>query len=130
MVKDEAREEGRRLGIPNAEKPDSQELCFVPDGDVRGFVAKERGEARPGRVVSSAGETLATHEGIEGFTIGQRKGLGLGGGPPRYVLRIVSDTSDVMVGPEAGLFSDALSAVDATWTAGRGDEGVAGGFIA
>ena len=122
LVKDETREHARRLALPNADKPDSQELCFVPDGDVRGFAARERGSTQKGRLISEAGETLGRHEGIEGFTVGQRKGLGLGGGPPRYVLRIVPDTNDVVVGDEAGLRGSGLEAIDAAWPGGRPDE--------
>jgi len=121
LLKDEARAHARRLGLPNADKPDSQELCFVPDGDVRAFAAKERGETGAGRVVSSDGVQLADHDGIEGFTVGQRRGLGLGGGPTRYVLRIVPDTNDVIVGGEAGLLGRTLDAVDAAWPGGRPD---------
>jgi tRNA-specific 2-thiouridylase len=119
LVKDEARAHGRRLGLPNADKPDSQELCFVPDGDVRGFAARERGETRGGDIVSDTGEKLASHAGIEAFTVGQRRGLGLGGGPPRYVLRIVPDTGAVVVGNEGALLSDTLHAIDAAWPGGR-----------
>ncbi len=114
--KDETRAEGRRLGLPNADKPDSQELCFVPDGDVRGFVARERGEVRPGRIVDEAGVELGRHQGIEGLTIGQRKGLQLGGqSRPRYVLQIVSETADVVVGDEAALMGVEARVRDARW---------------
>jgi len=113
MQKGETREHGRRLGVPNADKPDSQELCFVPDGDVGAFAASERGPGRGGVLRTEDGEVLATHEGVERFTIGQRKGLGLGGGPTRYVLRIVSD--DVVVGEESALYSDRLRAGDSAW---------------
>ncbi len=119
LIKDEARAHARRLGLPNADKPDSQELCFVPDGDVRGFAARERGETHGGAIVSEEGERLGTHEGIEAFTVGQRRGLGLGGGPTRYVLRIVPDNASVVVGGEEGLLGDSLDAVDAAWPGGR-----------
>ena len=117
MTKDAVRAEGRRLGVPNADKADSQELCFVPDGDVAGFVRRERGPGRPGRLVGEDGAALADHAGVEAFTIGQRRGLGLGGGPPRYVLRIVGD--DVVVGDASGLSGTRLVARDARWIAGE-----------
>ncbi|MCB9615463.1 MAG: tRNA 2-thiouridine(34) synthase MnmA [Sandaracinus sp.] len=118
--KDATREEGRRLGLPNADKPDSQELCFVPDGDVRGFVARERGEVHPGRIVDEAGKELGRHEGIEGLTVGQRKGLQLGGQDrPRYVLKIVPDTGDVVVGDEASLLGREVRVEDARWVRAR-----------
>ena len=123
LVKDESRAEARRLGLPNADKPDSQELCFVPDGDVAGFARRERREARPGTVRdATTGEVLAGHDGIAGFTVGQRRGLGVGGGPPRYVLRIVPDADEVWVGDASGLAGDRLRAVEVSWPGGRPDE--------
>ncbi|RLB55028.1 MAG: tRNA 2-thiouridine(34) synthase MnmA [Deltaproteobacteria bacterium] len=119
LEKTESRAEARRLGLPNADKPDSQELCFIPDGDVRAFAEREAGRTHAGRILSEDGTELGRHEGIEGFTVGQRKGLGLGGGPPRYVLKIVPESSDVVVGDVAGLRSSGLDAVDAAWPGGR-----------
>lgn len=119
LVKDQARAEARRFGLPNADKPDSQELCFLPDGDVSGFVEREGGPLPPGPIRDArSGEVLGTHRGIAGFTIGQRRGLGLGGGPPRYVLRIVPDGGEVVVGGAEDLRSSTLRAVDASWPAG------------
>ena len=117
LTKPETREHGRRLGVPNWDKKDSQELCFVPDGDIGGFVARARPAApsRVGSIVDASGQVLATHEGVERFTVGQRKGLGLGGGPVRYVLRIVPDTAEVIVGEEDGLACTALEARSARW---------------
>ncbi len=115
LTKDEARAEGRRLGVPNADKGESQELCFVPDGDVAGFVASERGPGRRGAMVDEHGERVGGHEGIEAFTIGQRKGLGLGGGPARYVLRIVPDQDQVVVGPADALHGRELRAERVRW---------------
>jgi tRNA-specific 2-thiouridylase len=118
LTKPEVREEGRRLGVPNADKPDSQELCFVPDGRVGDFVEREGSVATPGNIVTSAGEVLGHHEGIGRFTRGQRRGLGLGGGGTRYVLRIVPDTSEVVVGDESELYDDGLRAADVHWVSG------------
>jgi len=116
LTKAEARAEGRRLGVPNADKPDSQALCFVPDGDVGGFVERERpGIGAPGRIVDDTGRVLGEHEGVHRFTVGQRRGLGLGGGATRYVLRIVADTGDVVVGDEPSLMSRRLRARGASW---------------
>lgn len=115
LTKPETRAHGRRLGVPNADKPDSQELCFVPDGDVAAFVARHRGEAPAARMTDDTGADLGTID-LSGVTIGQRKGLGLGGGgKPRYVLRIVRDSNKVVVGDEAGLFSAELAARDVAW---------------
>lgn len=117
LTKDETRRHGERLGLSNARKPDSQELCFVPDGDVAGFVRRHSdGEVPGGRLLDESGHPLARHDGVAGFTVGQRKGLALGGGgPPRYVLRIIGDTGDVVVGGEAGLFGTEVRVGEARW---------------
>jgi tRNA-specific 2-thiouridylase len=118
MTKDQARQEARRLGLPNWNKPDSQELCFVPDGDVAGFIARQRapGQAgKPGPLVDEQGQVLGQHRGIEGFTIGQRRGLGISAPQPRYVLRVVPGADTVVVGGEAALFSQRLTAERAAW---------------
>jgi tRNA-specific 2-thiouridylase len=120
LEKATTRAEGQRLGVPNFAKKDSQELCFVPDGDIGGFVdrrADERGEARmpEGVLKSERGEVLGTHEGVHRYTIGQRRGLGLGGGPVRYVLRILPESAEVIVGDERGLAGDTLEVDAASW---------------
>jgi tRNA-specific 2-thiouridylase len=119
LVKDQSREHARRLGLPNWDKPDSQELCFVPDGNVAGFVAREQGAEREGFIVDEAGNRLGTHTGVSGFTVGQRRGLGIATGVPRYVLRIVHETNDVVVGADEGLFGSEFAADSVTWTAGH-----------
>lgn len=118
MTKTVVRAEGRRLGVPNWNKPDSQELCFVPDGDVHGFVARYGGagaRARAGRVVDECGRVLTEHSGVEGFTIGQRRGLHTGGGVPRYVLHIVAERNEVVVGDDARLWQRSLRAEQVAW---------------
>jgi tRNA-specific 2-thiouridylase len=117
LTKPAAREEARRLGLPNWNKPDSQELCFIPDGDVRGFVARERpGQAGvPGPVLDEQGARLGEHGGIEGFTIGQRRGLGIAGAAARYVLRIVPEQNAVVIGEADRLLRSRLSARSAAW---------------
>ena len=114
MVKDESRAHARRLGLPNADKPDSQELCFVPDGDVLGFSQRERGPSGAGSIVTEGGELVGSHDGVERFTIGQRKNLGLGGGSAaRYVLKVVGN--DVVVGDAEALMHDELEVAEASW---------------
>ncbi|GAB4213729.1 MAG: tRNA 2-thiouridine(34) synthase MnmA [Sandaracinaceae bacterium] len=116
LDKAQTRSHGQRLGVPNWAKKDSQELCFVPDGDVGGFVARQPGVSPgPGRVVTPEGDVVGTHEGVHHFTIGQRRGLGLGGGPPRYVLRIVPERAEVVVGPQAGLSASEVHVAEARW---------------
>lgn len=119
LTKAQARAAGRRLGVPNADKPESQELCFVPDGRIQDFVERHGGPAPAGRIVDSEGSVLGAHDGVAGFTRGQRRGLGLGGGGARYVLRIVPETAEVVVGDESQLYEGRLRATDAHWIAGR-----------
>lgn len=116
MLKPEAREHAKRLGLPNWAKPDSQELCFVPDGDVRGFVTRHAGNQPEGDVLDEAGNVLGRHRGVAGFTVGQRRGIGIPGKDPRYVLRVIPETQAVVVGPAERLLGHALSAESVTWT--------------
>jgi len=119
LTKSEVREAGRRLGVPNANKPESQELCFVPDGRIGDFIERQGTPTTPGSIVDSHGEVLAAHDGIANFTRGQRRGLGLGGGGARYVLRILPDRAEVVVGDASELYDAQLRATDAHWIAGR-----------
>lgn len=119
LDKKTTREEGRRLGVPNWDKKDSQELCFVPDGDVGGFVEREAHVRGEGRIVDETGRALARHDGVYRFTIGQRRGLGLGGGEPRYVLKILPDTDEVVVGPASSLLAADARAEHASWMGER-----------
>ncbi len=115
MDKSEVRAHAERLKLPNASKQDSQELCFVPDGNVRGFIDRQRGGVERGNIVDETGKVLGTHDGIEGFTVGQRKGLDLGGGPARYVLRILPEQNAVQVGGSDQLLAPELRAASASW---------------
>ncbi len=124
LTKDASRLQAKRLGLPNWNKPDSQELCFVPDGNVAGFIQREEGRASStagagtaGKIVDDAGRELGTHSGIEGFTVGQRRGLRVPGPSPRYVLRVLPERNEVVVGGEEQLYAADLDAVDATWSA-------------
>jgi tRNA-specific 2-thiouridylase len=122
LTKSEARQAGRRLGVPNADKPESQELCFVPDGRIGDFINRQGSATRPGNVVGADGTVLGHHEGVANFTRGQRRGLGLGGGGTRYVLRIAPDTAEVVVGDESLLYDRQLTATDAHWVANRPEQ--------
>ena len=102
MPKAQVREIAAETGLAVASKPDSQDICFVPDGDYAGIVSKMRPEAQqPGAIVHArTGETLGEHRGIVNFTVGQRRGLEIGGQPePLYVVGIEADAAKVMVGP-------------------------------
>lgn len=116
LPKDEVREMARRLDLPVYDKPDSVEICFVPDQDHVGLVRRLRpGRSVPGRIVTVDGQVLGSHDGLERFTIGQRKGLGLGGGKPRFVLEMVADTGDVIVGERDELAASGLMAREFNW---------------
>ena len=118
LTKPEVREQARRLGLTVADKPDSQEICFVPDGDYASFVAKQQPSVtQAGAVVDEAGHTLARHDGIHRFTVGQRKGLGVSGTSPLYVLKIEAESRTVTVGPRAALDRSHLSASGVNWVA-------------
>jgi len=121
LEKDDARLEAKRLGLPNWNKPDSQELCFVPDGNVAGFVKQQSpldaGAGEGGKIVDAEGRTLGTHPGIEGFTVGQRRGIRVPGPAPRYVLRVLPESREVVVGDDAQLLGAELEATGASWSA-------------
>jgi tRNA-specific 2-thiouridylase len=116
--KDVVREHARRLGLPVADKPDSQEICFVPDDDYASFVAS-RAPTAPvsGRIVDEEGRVVGRHDGIHRFTVGQRKGLGLSmsTGVPMYVLSVQPGTSRVIVGPKRSLERTTLTASGVNW---------------
>src|SRR5688572_1991988 len=116
LTKPQVRREAHRLSLQVAEKPDSQEICFVPDGDYASFVAThEPGVARSGAIVAEDGVQLGMHAGIHGFTIGQRKGLGISGPAPMYVLNINAESGDVTVGPRSSLERATLTASGVNW---------------
>jgi tRNA-uridine 2-sulfurtransferase len=116
MTKPEVRQLARKHGLALAEKPDSQEICFVPGGDYKRFLdayLTEKGEALPdtaGELVTSGGEVIGEHNGIYNFTVGQRKGLGVATGSPLYVIRIKGDSRQVVVGGNEELYSRTLRA--------------------
>jgi tRNA-uridine 2-sulfurtransferase len=116
MTKPEVRELARKHGLALAEKPDSQEICFVPGGDYKNFLdayLAEQGESFPdtaGELVTSDGRVIGEHSGIHNFTVGQRKGLGVATGSPLYVLQIKGDARQVVVGDQENLYSQTLLA--------------------
>jgi tRNA-uridine 2-sulfurtransferase len=118
ISKTEVRAQARRLGLSVAEKPDSQEICFVPDGDYAAFVAaRDPAVVRGGAIVDEGGRQLGSHGGIHRFTIGQRKGLGIASPGPLYVLRIDAESGDVTVGRRASLERISLTARGVNWVA-------------
>jgi tRNA-specific 2-thiouridylase len=123
MRKPEVREEARRTGLRLFEKPDSQEICFIPGGDYKLFLdayLEEQGEAIPdtaGELVTRSGEAVGIHDGIHNFTVGQRKGLGIATGSPLYVVEIRGDKRQVVVGGADELLSQTLRAKRLNWIA-------------
>jgi tRNA-uridine 2-sulfurtransferase len=114
MTKPEVRARAHNYGLALAEKPDSQEICFVPGGEYKNFLAAylaEQGESFPdtrGELITTDGRVLGEHGGIHNFTVGQRKGLGLATGSPLYVIQIKGDTRQVVVGGQENLYSETL----------------------
>ena len=105
--KDAIRKLAQEAGFPNAQKPDSQDICFIPLGDYKAFL-NQHVVTSGGDIVDTHGQVLGQHQGIEHFTVGQRRGLGLSGGEPLYVLRLEPETRQVVVGPEAALYQDRM----------------------
>jgi tRNA-uridine 2-sulfurtransferase len=110
MTKTEVRRLAQQYGLAVCEKPDSQEICFVPGGDYKAFLdayLAEQGESLPdtaGELVTTDGEVIGQHHGIHNFTVGQRKGLGVATGTPLYVIQIKGDAHEVVVGKEEELY--------------------------
>ncbi|UCH76173.1 MAG: tRNA 2-thiouridine(34) synthase MnmA [Rhodospirillales bacterium] len=120
LAKAETRALAERLALPVAAKPDSQDICFVPDGGYAGIVEKLRPEAGdPGEIVDLDGRVLGRHDGIVNYTIGQRRGLGIGGRTdstePLYVVRLEPDVRRVVVGPRAALACDRIALDEVNW---------------
>lgn len=119
--KDVTRAHAQRLGLITADKPDSQDICFVPNGDYAKVVKRMRPEAiRAGEIVHIDGRVLGQHEGVVGFTVGQRKGIGVGGGhtednTPLYVVKVDAESARVTVGPREALACDVVHLRDCNW---------------
>jgi tRNA-specific 2-thiouridylase len=113
LTKDAVRAHARRLGLITADKPESQEICFIPDDDYRGFLRRRDASVfRPGSIVDASGNRRGGHAGIANFTIGQRRGLGLTGDTPSYVVDLDPETNTVTVGSLGDLERDRLIATE------------------
>ena len=116
MDKTETRAHARRLGLDIAEKPDSQDICFVRGGSYAGVVEALRpGAFAPGEIVDGDGNVLGSHDGVIKFTVGQRRGLGVAAAEPLYVVRLEPETRRVVVGPRAELMKGGLRIRDFNW---------------
>ncbi len=129
MTKDEVRAHAARLGLPNAAKPESQEICFVPDGDHAAFVERHAAIApAAGEIVDDHGDKIGDHAGVHRFTVGQRRGIGLGGkGEPQYVIAVDALRRKVTVGPRALLRREQIRVEDVRWIGPRPDGAFAAG---
>ncbi len=116
--KDEVRAEAAARGLTVAQKPDSHDICFIPDGDTRGWLAR-RVDAEEGAILDRAGDRIGTHAGAAAFTVGQRKGLNVGfptdDGKPRFVLEVRPKTNEVVVGPREALAISELAGSRFSW---------------
>ena len=123
LTKPEVRAKAREYGLALAEKPDSQEICFVPNGDYKQFLDSylaEQGEELPdtaGELVTASGEVIGRHEGIHNFTVGQRKGLGVATGSPLYVIELRGNRKQVVVGGSEDLYSREMTVRKLNWVA-------------
>jgi len=116
--KPEVRDLAARLGLHTHNRPDSQEICFIPDNDYGAFLERTTPEfIKPGPLVDTAGKQIGRHAGIHRFTVGQRKGLGVALGSPRYVVRIEPETSTVVVGEKDETFAGTFVARGLNWMA-------------
>ncbi|MBP9182886.1 MAG: tRNA 2-thiouridine(34) synthase MnmA [Fuscovulum sp.] len=115
--KAETRALAAKYGLPVADKPDSQDICFVPNGNYAAVIEKLRpGAAEPGEIVDLDGQVVGEHRGVIHYTIGQRKGLGIGGlGEPLYVVRLDADSRRVVVGPKAALSTRVVPVREINW---------------
>jgi tRNA-specific 2-thiouridylase len=115
--KDATRELARKYGLALADKPDSQDICFVPNGNYAAVIEKLRpGAAEPGDIVDTDGSVLAQHRGVIHYTIGQRRGLGIGGlADPLYVVKLDVDKKHVIVGPKEMLTTRTVPVREINW---------------
>ncbi len=130
LHKSEVREKAAALGLPTAERADSQEVCFLGPGQLPRFVGDRYPDAiKSGPIIDVAGTVIGTHRGIARYTVGQRKGLGIASAEPLYVVGIDASRNSVIVGPRDALQAAALEAGDAVWRLGdaAGGPGLAAG---
>jgi len=129
MCKEETRRIAEDKGFVNANKPDSQDICFIPDGDYRGFLERQGIISIPGDFVLQDGTVLGIHTGICNYTVGQRKGLGISAKAPLYVKRIDPESNKVILSDNESLFGSNLVADDFCWTMENPDKLIVDGVI-
>jgi len=117
MHKSEVRDHADRLGLPVANKPESQEICFIPDNDYAGFVERHASErlAGPGKIISVDGLSIGRHKGLHRYTVGQRRGIGVAAPEPLYVLELRTGDNSLVVGRKNDVLGERLEASDLRW---------------
>ena len=124
QTKAETRRMAEENGFVNADKPDSQDICFVPDGDYAAAIRRIDGrELTPGSFTDREGRVLGPHKGLECYTVGQRRGLGIALGEPAYVLAVRPEDSTVVLGPDAALYTRQVRVPDFRWISGEALDG-------
>ena len=124
LTKSEVRRIAEKNGFLNADKPDSQDICFVPDGNYAEAIARFSGKTTPcGNFVDTCGNVLGEHKGIIHYTVGQRRGIGISSKAPLYVCRIHAEHQEIVLGREEDLYSNAMTIRDMHWISGENPEG-------
>src|SRR5437867_2504972 len=130
LTKVEVRKIARELGLAVADKPESQDICFVPDGDYRAVIHREAGDlGRAGTIAKRSGEVLGRHGGVAGYTVGQRRGLGVSSGNPLYVLEVHPASGTIVVGSREELMAERLFASGWHWLPGGDPDGPVDGVL-
>jgi tRNA-specific 2-thiouridylase len=129
MTKVETRAKARALGLAAAETPESQDICFVPDGDYKSFLRRRLGAPPPGPILNTRGEVVGEHTGITDYTVGQRRGLGIPAERPLYVVRIDSARNAIVVGFEEEAFCERFTANEVVWSGRERPEEAFAGFV-
>ncbi|MFH0798631.1 MAG: tRNA 2-thiouridine(34) synthase MnmA [Pseudomonadota bacterium] len=121
MTKGEVRKTASEFGLATRDKPESQEVCFVPDGDCAAFLEAREGSSikGPGNFIDARGRVLGRHRGIHAYTIGQRRGLGFGIGRRQYVVRIDPEKNEIVLGSDKELLCSEMTVRDVSWVAGK-----------
>ncbi|MEO5939533.1 MAG: tRNA methyl transferase PRC-barrel domain-containing protein [Candidatus Limnocylindrales bacterium] len=131
LTKPEVRAVARELGLATADKPESQEICFVPGGDYRDALRERAGwDPQPGAVLDADGKTIGEHGGSAGFTVGQRRGIGIAADAPRYVSRIDPRSNTIQLGRREDLETRTVLLSDVTFVSGDSPAGSDGSFRA
>ncbi len=123
MFKNKVRQMANELDLPVTDRPESQEICFIPGDNYVEFLEKNLpGSVQPGPIVNEQGEPLGEHRGIYSYTVGQRRGMGIAAAEPLYVTAIKSESNTIIVGPRESIYSQELTAADINWISGVGPD--------